>query len=41
MSGVMFTSGGGLSASYGCDAIFLALMKTTLPPRKKERGRVL
>jgi hypothetical protein len=37
----MINSGGGLSAPYGGEYIFLPGMKTTLPPRKKERGRVL
>jgi hypothetical protein len=38
---VLINSGGGLSATYGGEDIFLPRMKTTMPPRKKQRGKVL
>ena len=40
-SGVVINSGGGLSAVYGGEDIFLPQMKTTFAPRKKEREKVL
>jgi len=39
--GEVINSGGGLSAAYGGDDIFLPQMKTTFAPRKKEREKVL
>jgi hypothetical protein len=46
VSSVVINSGGGVSAAYGGEDmsgvdIFLPRMKTTLPPRKKEREMFL
>jgi hypothetical protein len=41
VSSVLINSGGGLSATDEGEDIFFPRIKTTLPPRKKERGKVL
>jgi hypothetical protein len=41
VSCVVLNSGGGSSAAYPGEYIFLPRIETTLPPRKKERGKLL
>jgi len=41
LCGVVINSGGGLSAAYGGEDIFLPQMKTTFPSRQKGREKVL
>jgi hypothetical protein len=41
VSSVLINIGGILSAAHGGEDIFLPRMKTTLPPTKQEREKVL